>query len=218
STVDIFGRLYFLRADMIAVGVENHWRFFDPGSTYVPFGMLPWRKEATGVLIVGPDFQQNAATVLSPADKSCVKRTAKLRLTDDGTIEGDVQVEYYGHFDAEEKADIEDSSASEREKELKETIKLRMSGAELSDIRIENATSPLKPLTQSFHIKVPAYAQRTGKRIFFQPAFFQMGLSPRFASPSRTHQVYFHYPWKEEDKVEIELPSGFELDHAESIG
>jgi uncharacterized protein DUF3857/transglutaminase superfamily protein len=218
AKADSFGRLYFLRTDLIAVSVLGDWRFFDPGSVYVPYGMLPWQKEATGVLIVGPDFQRMAKTELSPVEKSYVKRDAKLRLTEDGTIEGDVRVEYYGHLDAEGKEDTEGDSPSEREKSLKDAIKRRMSSAELSDIRIDNAADPLKPLTQSFHVKVPGYAQRTGKRIFFQPAFFQTGMSPRFTAPSRRHQVYFHYPWKEEDKIEIELPSGFELDHAESIG
>ncbi len=94
----------------------------------------------------------------------------------------------------------------------------RLSTAELSDIKIENLTDPTRPLVYSFHVRVPGYAQRTGKRLFFQPAFFQKGLPPRFASSNRTHPVYFHYPWSEGDTVEIELPAGFELDNAESVG
>ena len=55
-------------------------------------------------------------------------------------------------------------------------IKAQMSTAELSDIRIENVTDPVKPFIYAFHVKVPGYAQRTGKRLFLQPAFFQRGL------------------------------------------
>jgi hypothetical protein len=63
---------------------------------------------------------------------------------------------------------------------------------------------------------VPAYATRTGKRLFLQPAFFQKGTSPLFPTTERRHEVYFHYPWSENDQVEITLPEGFALDNAEA--
>ena len=54
-------------------------------------------------------------------------------------------------------------------------VKELMSAAELADIKIENVTDDAKPLLYKFHVRVPGYAQRTGKRIFIQPAFFQRG-------------------------------------------
>jgi hypothetical protein len=63
---------------------------------------------------------------------------------------------------------------------------------------------------------VPNYAQKTGKRLFFQPGFFEYGTSPVFSSVTRTHSVYFQYPWSEQDEVEIELPPEFLPDNAET--
>src|SRR5829696_5056125 len=91
-------------------------------------------------------------------------------------------------------------------------------GAEVTDFRIENVTDPVKPFVYTFHVRVPAYAQRTGKRLFFQPAFFQKGLTPRFTVTTRRHEVYFHHPWSEEDRVEVLLPEGFALDNADAPG
>jgi hypothetical protein len=51
-----------------------------------------------------------------------------------------------------------------------------MSTAELSDIRIENVTDPVKPFVYAYHVRVPGYAQRTGKRLFLQPAFSSTAL------------------------------------------
>jgi hypothetical protein len=65
---------------------------------------------------------------------------------------------------------------------------------------------------------VPGYAERTGKRLFLQPAFFQKGVGPMFPTSNRQHDVYFHYPWMEEDQIVIELPEGYALDNAESPG
>jgi hypothetical protein len=94
----------------------------------------------------------------------------------------------------------------------------RLSTAELSNIKIENVTDPIKPLMCSFHIRVPAYAQRTGKRLFIQPSFFQHGLHAMFGATDRKQAVYFHYPWLEKDQVTIELPPGFTLDNADRPG
>jgi len=95
-------------------------------------------------------------------------------------------------------------------------LKSKMSAAEISDLKIENVTDHVKPLIYSFKVKFPGYAQRTGKRLFLQPAFFQHGMDPLFASTNRRYPVYFHYPWSEDDEVEINLPEGFALDNAEA--
>ena len=77
-------------------------------------------------------------------------------------------------------------------------------------------TDQFKPFTYAFHIKISNYAQRTGKRIFIQPSFFQNNKHPMFAASERKYPVYFHYPWAEQDDVEIELPAGYALDNAEA--
>jgi hypothetical protein len=65
-------------------------------------------------------------------------------------------------------------------------------------------------------VRVPGYAQRTGKRLFVQPSFFQHGAGAMFQTSTRANGVYFHYPWSEEDRVEITLPEGYALDSPES--
>ena len=91
-----------------------------------------------------------------------------------------------------------------------------MSTADVSDIKIENITDPVKPYVYNYHIRVPGYAQRTGKRLFLQPEFFQHGIEPLFAGSVRKYPVYFNYPWSEEDAVTIDLPAGFSLDNADA--
>jgi hypothetical protein len=149
-------------------------------------------------------------------DKSKQKRIAKLRLSEDGTIEGDVTVEYTGHFAVERKEWDDDDSPEQREETLRDSLKQRMSTSEVSNIKIENVTDPAKPFIYNYHIKVTGYAERTGKRIFLRPAFFQRGLEPLFPSSQRKQDVYFHYPWSEEDEVTFELPQGYALDNADA--
>jgi hypothetical protein len=195
--------------------VGSEWRFFDPGSTYVPYGMLRWEEEGQQALICDPKESTWVPTPVSGPEKSVEKRTAKLRLSEDGTIEGDVRIEYTGHLSAVKKIVNEDDSATEREKNLTDSVKRQMSTAELTEVRVENATDPVKPLAYAYHVKVPGYAQRTGKRLFLQPGFFNHGLSSLFPTSERKYPVYFHYPWSEQDVVTIDLPTGFSLDNAD---
>lgn len=211
-----FPDAYLLSSYNIAVKVGNEWRFFDPGNSYVPFGMLRWQEEGTDALIADAKASTFVKTPLSPAVKSLQKRTATFNLTEDGTLEGDVSIEYTGQFAMEKKEDNDDDSPDQREQTLRDMIKAQVSTAEVSNIRIENVTDPVKPFVYGFHVRVPGYAQRTGKRLFVQPAFFQRGIPARFSASDRRYQIYFHYPWKEEDNVTIHLPAGFALDNAES--
>ena len=215
---DPYLRLHFMRNSSIAVKIDNKWRFFDPASMFVSYGMLQWDEEGQNALIIGDGVEAFELTPLSPPEKSLQKRTAKLRLNEDGTLEGDVKIEYRGHFAAERKAGNAYDSPEQREQTLRQEVKQRVSIAEVSNVQIENVNDPLKPLVCSFHVRVPGYAHRTGKRLFFQPSFFQYGVSPRFSATGRRYEVYFHYPWMEQDEIDIDLPAGFVLDRAESIG
>ena len=214
-----FPNAYFLLrgSSFIAVKLGETWKFFSPAETYTPFGMLGWREEGQKALVADKDPTW-VKTPMSAPDKSLQKSIGKFRLLEDGTLEGDARIEYTGQFAIDKKMDNEDDSAVQREETLRNEIKSRMSTAEISDIKIENVTDPLKPFVYSFHIKVPGYAQRTGKRLFLQPSFFKHGIGPMFKAADRKHPVYFHYPWSERDEIEIELPAGFALDSADKPG
>ncbi|MDT7541669.1 MAG: hypothetical protein QOE33_1573 [Acidobacteriota bacterium] len=211
-----FPDTYFINTYDIAVKVGDQWRFYDPSSTFVPFGMLLWKEEGTDALVSDPKEGFFVKTPLSPPAKSVEKRTAHLKLSDDGTLEGEVHVEYTGHLANEYKQINDDDSPQQREENLRNAIKSRMSTAEISDIRVENVTDPVKPFVYDYKVRVPGYAQRTGKRLFLQPAFFERGRAPLFTTSDRQSQIYFHFPWSEEDTVEIELPTGFALDNADA--
>ena len=209
---------YFVRPGAIAVLVGNEWKFFNAGSNFLPYGMLPWSEEDVWALLVGEKAIEWVKTPFSGYEKSVAKRTGKFKLSEDGTLEGDVRIEFAGQTGYRYKMENYDESAGKREEDLKEEIKRRISTAEISNISIENVTDSEKPFVYAFKVRVPNYAQRTGKRLFLQPGFFEYGESPVFSGATRKYDVYFQHPWSEVDEVEIQLPKDFKLDNADSPG
>lgn len=205
--------LSFIHFSAIAVRVGQQWQFYDPGEIFAPYGTLPWYEEDTSVLLLGAKDYYQAKTPISGINKNIVRRSGKFKLSEDGTLEGTVKIEYTGQLSYLQKMENYDKSPSKREEMLKEEIAERISTAEVSAISIDNATDPEKPFTYQYKIRVPNYASRTGKRLFLQPGFFKYGAKPLFTSETRTHPIYFEYPWFENDAIEFEYPKGFVPDN-----
>ena len=208
----------FIHPAAIAVQVGSDWKYFNPGVSFLPYGMLVWYEEDVWALLIGEKNFSWVKTPLSGTDKTFAKRTGKFNLLEDGTLEGTVRQEYSGHLALDYRLENFDESTDKLENNLKEEIKNRISTAEVSNVSIENLTESGKPLAYNYKVRIPNYAQKTGKRLFLQPGFFEYGGNPVFSTASRKYDVYFHYPWAEQDTIEINLPKGFELDSADQPG
>jgi transglutaminase-like putative cysteine protease len=206
-----FPDAYFLKHLVVAVRVQGAWRFFD-STLFVPRSGLPWFHEGVEALVSDLKEPIFVTTPLSPPEKTVTRRQGNFRLTDDGTLEGDVVLEFGGHEAEVRKWQIQHESVAHLEEGLKTMLERHASTSEFSDIKIENASDPEKPLIYRCHLRAPGYAQRTGKRLFFAPSFFGQGGASRFPSKERRYPVYFHYGWVDEDQITIELPAGFRLE------
>lgn len=208
----------FINPAGIAVKVDKEWKFFNPGLPFLPYGKLVWYEENLNSMLVSENGHLWKPTPLSDISTTFVRRNGKFKLAEDGTLEGTVKFLYAGHMAINRRRESYMNSQEKREEAFKEDIKKNISAAEISEFAIENFDDNEKPLTYSFKIRVPNYAQKTGKRLFVQPGFFEYGSNPVFSSSTRTNDIYFPYPWAEKDYVEIELPTGFSLDNADAPG
>ncbi|MDQ3633070.1 MAG: DUF3857 domain-containing protein [Acidobacteriota bacterium] len=208
----------FIHPGAIAVKVNGKWKFYNPGVSFLPEGMLTWYEEDVWALLVGEKDFIWVETPMTTTDKSNAKRTGKFKLLEDGTLEGDVIIEYTGQTALIERLSGFDKSENKRQEDFISEIKGRISTAEISGVSVSNVNNHRLPLTYKYKIKIPNYAQKTGKRMFFQPGFFEYGETPLFATGERKYDVYFQYPWSETDDVQIQMPDGYSLDNAESPG
>jgi hypothetical protein len=207
-----FADPYFLRTLDVAVQVDGHWRFFDPGQPYLPYGMLRWQEEDQDALVSDPKEPEFVRTPVAAAEKSRIQRTAMLKLDAEGNLDGDVTMSYTGHEAYSRRLQAAGETDEQYLGTLRRALKARLSTAVVSKAKLENLKDPDLPLIHTFHVRVPSYAQRTGKRLFVPIAFFEKGDKARFEANDRTLPVVFHHAWSEEDDVTIQIPEGFELE------
>ncbi len=209
---------YFMRTWDIAVKVREQWRFYDAAARDLPSGMLRWQEEGAQALISDPKDPVFLQTPISEPDKSVVLRKGAFELSEDGTLEGAVKVAYTGHEAAQRRLDKTSASAAQQEEDVRGMVRNQFSNAVVSEVKVENADDAEKPLTFSYRVKVPGYAQRTGKRMFLQLAYFEHGVPAKFTATNRKYPVMFEYPWAEEDDVTVKVPAGFALESPEAPG
>lgn len=206
----------FIHFSSIAVKINGRWKYYSPGDRFIPYGMIGWNEEDTGVLLLGYKDYITTETPNSDSDDSVAKRTGRFKLAEDGTLTGTVKVEYTGHLSTRYKLDNYKEADHKREENLKDEIKARMSTAEIKNISIENFADPDKNFTYQYEVSIPNYAQRTGRRLFLQPGYFEYGSTPVFATEDRKYPIFFHFPWSENDDIQITLPKGYELENADA--
>jgi hypothetical protein len=211
-----FPNSYFLRAWDVAVKLGDQWRFYDASARTLPAGMLSWHEEGAQALISDPKEPLFVQTPISDTDKSVASRKGAFELSPDGALAGEVHLAYTGHEAAGRRADLSGESATQREQDVRDMVRKQYNNAEVSEVKIENVDDPEKPLAYSYRVVVPGYAQRTGKRMFLQLAYFERGLPAKFTATDRKYPVMFRYPWTEEDEVIVKPPAGYTLENPEA--
>jgi hypothetical protein len=203
---------YFMRSWAVAIKTGDQWRFYDPAARQLPAGMLRWQKEGVQALVSDPKAPVFVSTPYSPAEKSVTSQKGAFKVDEDGTLEGEVTMTFTGHQAARRRRARELESPAQREEHVREVVQSRYAGAEVSAMKVENVEDPEKPLAYSYRVKVPGYAQRTGKRLFVPMNYFERGEAPPFTSSERKHPVVFDYSYTEEDHVTMSFPQDFSVE------
>lgn len=212
-----FQSAYFLNAEDIAVKVNGAWKFYDVNNRDLPAGELSWPEQGVFALITDPKNPEFVVTPLLASKDSTLQRIGTFRLNAEGELEGDVREIYTGNEAAQWRMRLAKSNDAEREDAVRDALKERFAEFELTDVKF-HVPADLKGISVMYHIKIEGYAQRTGKRMFVTPAYFESGYGSRFTQETRKQAIYFEYPWSETDVITLQLPDGYHIDHGDAPG
>ena len=213
-----FQSAYFLNKDLVAVHVNDSWKFYDVNNEALAAGQLRWEEQGVLALIDDPKESGFVKTPILSATQTEVQRVGAFALSEEGNLEGDVREIRTGNQAMQWREDWANTNDAEREDALREQLKKRFAEFELTNVKYTASPNANMPVGVSYHIVVHGYAQRTGKRLFLNPNFFAVGTTARFTSNERHQPIYFAYPWTETESINWSLPPGFELDHPDFPG
>jgi hypothetical protein len=187
--------------------------FFDPGTIYCPFGLLPWERTAVKGLLLDKDGGSFIELPLPKPDDAIIKRTANLKLSLDGSLEGEVKVAFTGREALQRRLEGYDEDATARKKDIEDEIKAGLPGnAQLTFEPITSWDKTEEPLEVTAKVSMPAFAAHAGRRAMMALGIFEYNDRALFDSEKRTWPVYFHYPSREIDDVTITLPPEIQVE------
>ena len=201
-----------LDENVVVVKLNGKDVFFDPGTAFIPYGMLPWSETAVNGLRLDKDAGSWVQTSLPTSANSSVKRKADLKLSDNGDLEGKLTVTYSGLEASQRRLEerLADDAAKKKflEDDVKESIP---TGSEVELTNKPDWKSSSLSMVAEFSIKVPGWISGAGHRVIFPMGLFTAPEKHLFDHANRVQPVYFEFPFQRADEVSVELPLGWQI-------
>jgi hypothetical protein len=196
-----------LDQNVVLIKLQGKDAYFDPGAVFTPFGMLPWSEAAVSGLKLDKDGGSWIETALPGSDQSRIERTANLKLTSEGALEGKLKLTFTGLEGLSRRAEERNEDDTERKKYLETQVKEYIPvGIEVELTNKPDWKSSDVPLVAEFDLKVPGWASSAGRRAVLPATLFGATEKHLFDHANRVWPVYFNFPFKKVDDVTIQLP------------
>ncbi len=204
----------------VLIGFKNGEQYytFNPAVPYLPAGMADYDEHSQPALFADSKDAKLLQMPASVPEESVLARKAKLKLTAEGSLSGHVSMDYGGYFSVAEKRDLDNYSEGERNESVRKDLENRYPGAQITNLKVQNANTVEGNYHVEFDLSMDTYAQRTGKRLFFQPGFFQYRNAALFSDSERKNAIAFQHSYIERDEVVIDFPEDMALESPDMPG
>jgi transglutaminase-like putative cysteine protease len=189
--------------------------YFDPTDPYVPLGYLPDQLQASYGLLIAQGGGQLQQLPLMPPPSNRLLRAAKLVLTSDGTLYGNVTEFRSGEPAAAMRAQLLRTSESERKQVQEKFLGSFLAGCVLKDFHVDNLEQLNEGLVARYSFVAAGYAKSAGDLLLLRPRVLgskaQDGLELAAGKP-RKYPVAYRVTTSQGDVVEIVLPDEYKVD------
>jgi hypothetical protein len=202
-----------LDTELIVVKINGQDVYLDPGTKFCPYGLVRWPRTSTAALKL--DKQGGSFVTVPPAshEKAVVHRNAKLTLVEDGSVKGDLTVQFDGGEALEHRLDALRTDEAGRKKDLEDELKEWLPATaivKLVDAKGWEGTDD--PLIAQFSVEIPGYASAVGKRLLLPSYLFQSKQKDAFKNADRKYPVYFPYAFSQMDSISFKFPAGYTME------
>jgi hypothetical protein len=201
-----------LNEPVVLVKLNGQDLFLNPGMAFTPFTMLNWSETATAGLRLDKDGGSWIKTTLPKSSASMIQRTATMKLSENGDLEGKLSVTYTGLEAMYRRTSEMHADDVARKKTLEEAVTAQIPvAAEAKLTNHPDWSSSERPLIAEFEVSIPGWASSAGRRTVLPAGLFTAIEKHVFEHTNRIHPIYIDYPYEKDDDVTIELPASWEV-------
>jgi hypothetical protein len=186
--------------------------YLDPGSAFLPFGMLPWTKTGIRALVLTKDGGRWIDTPLPEPADSQIRHHADLKLTTSGALIGRVTITYTGLEARACRLHERNQDAEHRKKYLEDLVRRDVPlPLEVANVSAPDWASSDDPFEIESDVAIADWANLTGQRAVAAVGIFSNRWRNTFVHATRVHAIYFPFPFEYRDDVHVELPPQWKL-------
>jgi len=204
-----------LNTNVVLVKLNGKDVYFDPGTAFAPFGLVPWAEAGANGLKLDKDGGSWVTTTLPDSSASVIERKADLKLTDDGSLMGRITVTFTGLEALTRRLQVRNEDEAARKKYLEDLLSEYIPvGIEAELKNQPDWKNSGAPLIAEYEVKIPGWASAAGKRALLAVGLFGGTEKHLFEHAHREFPIIFEFPFKKIDDVTIELPPGWQVGSA----
>jgi Domain of Unknown Function with PDB structure (DUF3857)/Transglutaminase-like superfamily len=201
-----------LNANVVLLKLNGKDVYCDPGTAFAPYSLLPWGETGVTGLKLDKDGGSWVTTTMPESAESRIVRKADLKMSEDGTLSGKVQVTFSGLEALSRRLEMRHEDDTDRKKYLEDQVREYVPvGIDVDLTNKPDWSTSAPTLVAEYDLKVPGWASSAGHRAIVPVGLFDASEKQLFEHTARVHPVYFHYPFEKEDEITIQLPLSWQV-------
>ena len=188
----------------VIIGSKSY--FLDATDPLKPWDMIPPKVLGVRALVVKPNPHE--WVTLSSSNDFSYTSLAKMKINDDGSIQGTFEDMYRDYAALEKRKGLKEKKEIEI---VKEAFSTETNGFSVDSISIDGKDSVSRPVRLKALVSSSTYTQVNGDYIYINPRCINRLKENPFKSKNRKFPIDFPYRSNVIDVVNIELPDSFEV-------
>lgn len=201
-----------LRLHSVVTGKSGkRYLLVDPTWEKIPFGQIENNLQGSyAVLADGADSQAVRVPVMPPSLNS-IRRRAKFKLAEDGTLTGAVTEARFGDAAESWRYLATHNDAKEQQRAVNHLVAEDFGAVNITGLNFTGADTLSKDMVTSFTLDAPHFATSTGGLLMVRPRVLGTYNLP-IDHKTRTAPINLSEAMQGQDEFEIELPPGYVVD------
>ena len=187
---------------------------FDPTDEWTPFGQLRGELQSNYGLLVTPEGGELAKLPQLPTTRTGVQRTAKLKLSPNGTLSGEFLETRLGDSGLWQRMTLKSATKeADKIKPIETLLSHSLSTFQITKANVLNLNLTDQPFGYQYSLVAENYAKNAGNLMLVRPRVLGSKSSDLLETKEpRKYPVEFGGPSRDTDTFEIALPAGYEVD------